>query len=105
MLPTTFTNFITMPTLNEQIMNDLKEAMKQKDQSAMTTLRALKSAIKYAAIEKVGADGELPEADAIAVSVVEAEAETVADGDVEADTEGVLDGDAEPDGAAVSAAE
>jgi hypothetical protein len=56
-----------MPTLNEQIMNDLKEAMKQKDQSAMTTLRALKSAIKYAAIEKVGADGELPEIDAIAV--------------------------------------
>ncbi len=56
-----------MPTLNEQIMNDLKEAMKQKDQSAMTTLRALKSAIKYAAIEKVGADGELPESDAIAV--------------------------------------
>ena len=33
----------------------------------MTTLRALKSAIKYAAIEKVGADGELPEIDAIAV--------------------------------------
>ena len=56
-----------MPTLNEQIMNDLKEAMKQKDQAAMTTLRALKSAIKYAAIEKVGADGELPEIDAIAV--------------------------------------
>ena len=56
-----------MPTLNEQIMNDLKEAMKQKDQSAMTTLRALKSAIKYAAIEKVGADGELPDIDAIAV--------------------------------------
>lgn len=67
MLPTTFITFITMPTLNEQIMNDLKEAMKQKDQSAMTTLRALKSAIKYAAIEKVGADGELPESDAIAV--------------------------------------
>ena len=67
MLPTTFTNFITMPTLNEQIMNDLKEAMKQKDQAAMTTLRALKSAIKYAAIERVGADGELPEIDAIAV--------------------------------------
>lgn len=56
-----------MPTLNEQIMNDLKEAMKQKDQAAMTTLRALKSAIKYAAIEKVGADGELPDIDAIAV--------------------------------------
>jgi uncharacterized protein YqeY len=56
-----------MSNISDQIMHDLKEAMKNKDQNAMTTLRALKSAIKYAAIEKVGADAELPDSDAIAV--------------------------------------
>ena len=56
-----------MSKLDDQIMQDLKEAMKAKDQAAMTTLRALKSALKYAAIEKLGAEGELPEADAVAV--------------------------------------
>jgi uncharacterized protein len=33
----------------------------------MTTLRALKSALKYAAIEKLGAEGELAETEAMAV--------------------------------------
>ena len=56
-----------MSKLDDQIMQDLKEAMKAKDQAAMTTLRALKSALKYAAIEKLGAEGVLPEADAVAV--------------------------------------
>lgn len=53
--------------LSSQILADLKEAMKSKDSSKLTVLRALKSAISYATIEKHGADGVLPEADAIAV--------------------------------------
>lgn len=58
---------IPMSNISDQIMHDLKEAMRNKDQTAMTTLRALKSALKYAAIEKLGADGELPDSDAIGV--------------------------------------
>src|SRR6185503_16864417 len=60
-------NADAMSTLNEKIANDLKDAMRAKDQVAMTALRALKSAVKYAAVEKVGADGELGDADIIAV--------------------------------------
>lgn len=56
-----------MSTINEKIANDLKDAMRARDQVAMTALRALKSALKYAAVEKVGADGELGDADALAV--------------------------------------
>ena len=54
-------------SLSERVMDDLKGAMKAKDATALTVLRALKSAVKYAAIEKHGADGELGEADALAV--------------------------------------
>ncbi len=53
--------------LSAQILADLKDAMKAKDSAKLTVLRALKSAISYATIEKHGADGVLPEADAIAV--------------------------------------
>ena len=49
-----------------RIFADLKEAMKAKDAATLTVLRALKSAISYATIEKHGADGELTEAEAIA---------------------------------------
>ncbi|HEX2751172.1 MAG TPA: GatB/YqeY domain-containing protein [Verrucomicrobiales bacterium] len=56
-----------MSTLNEKIANDLKDAMRARDQVAMTSLRALKSAVKYAAVEKLGADGELGDADILAV--------------------------------------
>lgn len=56
-----------MSTIHEQLAEDLKAAMKAKDQGAMTALRALKSALKYAAVEKLGADGVLGEADALAV--------------------------------------
>jgi uncharacterized protein len=56
-----------MSTLNEKIANDLKDAMRAKDQVAMTALRALKSAAKYAAVEKLGAEGELGDADVISV--------------------------------------
>jgi len=54
-------------SINEKIANDLKDAMRAKDQAAMTALRALKSAIKYAAVEKHGAEGELNDSDALAV--------------------------------------
>ena len=56
-----------MSTLNEKIASDLKDAMRAKDTVAMTALRALKSAAKYAAVEKLGADGELGDADFLAV--------------------------------------
>ena len=56
-----------MSTINEKVANELKDAMRAKDTVAMTTLRALKSAIKYAAVEKLGADGELSDPDALAV--------------------------------------
>jgi uncharacterized protein len=54
-------------SINEKIANDLKDAMRAKDQGAMTALRALKSALKYAAVEKHGADGVLDDTDALAV--------------------------------------
>jgi uncharacterized protein YqeY len=54
-------------SLTQQIAEDLKTAMKAKDAVALNVVRALKSALKYAAIEKLGADGELEDADAILV--------------------------------------
>jgi uncharacterized protein YqeY len=56
-----------MSTLNEKIAEDLKDAMKAKDQLAMNALRGLKSAVKYAAVEKLGADGVLTDPDILAV--------------------------------------
>lgn len=50
-----------------QLTEDIKNAMKAKDTVALNVVRGLKSAIKYAAIEKLGAEGELPDADALAV--------------------------------------
>ena len=50
-----------------QLMDDIKTAMKAKDQVSLNTLRALKSAIKNAAIEKGGADAVLEEAESMAV--------------------------------------
>lgn len=50
-----------------QISEDLKNAMRAKDTVALNVIRNLKSALKYAAIEKLGADGELGDTDAIAV--------------------------------------
>lgn len=46
-------------TLSDQISEDIKNAMRAKDTITLTTLRALKSAIKNAAIEKGGADATL----------------------------------------------
>ena len=53
--------------LSQQIVEDMKTAMRAKDSVALNVIRALKSAIKYAAIEKFGADGELEDTDAILV--------------------------------------
>lgn len=51
----------------QQIDSDLKDAMRAKDAAKLGVLRMLKSALKYAAIEKSGAEGELDEAEATAV--------------------------------------
>jgi uncharacterized protein YqeY len=47
--------------LNDQIMSDLKEAMKAKDAATLTVLRSLKAALTNATIDKVGAGGQLDE--------------------------------------------
>jgi uncharacterized protein YqeY len=52
-------------TLPERIDSDLKEAMRAKDATRLGVLRMLKSALKYAAIEKSGA--ELGDAEAVQV--------------------------------------
>ncbi len=56
-----------MSNLSAQIKEDIKTAMKAKDSTTLTLLRSLSSALKYAAIEKGGADTELEAADALAV--------------------------------------
>src|SRR5438270_13377170 len=54
-------------SLQQRIDEDLKDAMRAKDAPRLSVLRLLKAALKNATIEKVGADGELNDADAIAV--------------------------------------
>lgn len=54
-------------TLAQRLVEDMKTAMKAKDSVTLNVVRGLKSALKYAAIEKFGADGELDDAEAIAV--------------------------------------
>ena len=54
-------------TLAQQIDSDLKDAMRAKDATRLGVLRMLKSALKYAAIEKSGAESELDEAEATQV--------------------------------------
>jgi uncharacterized protein len=56
-----------MSTLSARIVEDMKTAMRAKDSVTLNVVRALKSAIKYAAIEKHGADADLDDADAIVV--------------------------------------
>ena len=55
-------------TLSERIDHDLKEAMKAREASKLSALRMLKSAFKYAAIEKGGADAVVD--DDIAMTVI-----------------------------------
>ena len=54
-------------TLFQRVDADLKEAMRAKDATKLGVLRMLKSALKYGAIEKSGADAELSDADAVQV--------------------------------------
>ena len=46
-------------TLQQRVDSDLKEAMRAKDATKLGVLRMLKSALKYAAIAKSGAEAEL----------------------------------------------
>jgi len=56
-----------MSELSQQITEDMKTAMREKNTVALGTIRMLKSAIKNAAIEKGGADAELDDGEVIAV--------------------------------------
>jgi uncharacterized protein len=53
--------------LLERVDSDLKEAMRARDATRLGVLRMLKSALKYAAIAKSGAEAELSEAEAVQV--------------------------------------
>src|SRR5947209_9974056 len=53
--------------LQERVDSDLKEAMRAKDTRKLGVLRMLKSALKYAAIAKSGAEAELSDAEAAQV--------------------------------------
>src|SRR6266581_6171171 len=54
-------------TLSQRIDSDLKEAMRARDTTKLGVLRMLKSALKYAAIAKSGAEAELNDAEAAQV--------------------------------------
>src|SRR6266498_2687479 len=54
-------------TLQQRVDSDLKDAMRAKNTTKLGVLRMLKSALKYAAIEKSGAEAELDEAEATQV--------------------------------------
>jgi uncharacterized protein YqeY len=53
--------------LEERVDVDLKDAMRARDATKLGVLRMLKSAMKYAAIEKSGAEAEISEAEAVQV--------------------------------------
>src|SRR4029078_3160891 len=55
-------------TLAQRIDSDLKDAMRAKDATKLGVLRMLKSALKYSAIEKSGAAGELDDGETTQVS-------------------------------------
>jgi uncharacterized protein YqeY len=54
-------------TLTERVDSDLKDAMRAKDAARLGVLRMLKSALKYSAIEKSGAESQLDDAEAVQV--------------------------------------
>ena len=54
-------------SIQQRIDADLKDAMRAKEANRLGVLRMLKSAIKYAAIEKAGAEGELDDTEAVQV--------------------------------------
>lgn len=53
--------------MNDTLTADMKAAMKSKDKVSLTTIRALKTAIKNAAIEQGNADVELDDKAVIAI--------------------------------------
>src|SRR2546422_6669952 len=53
--------------IQERIDSDLKESMRAKNTSKVGVLRMVKSALKYAAIAKSGAEAELSDAEAAQV--------------------------------------
>lgn len=54
-------------SFSEKIDADLKEAMRNKEATRLGVLRMLKSALKYAAIEKGGAEAQLDDMEAVQV--------------------------------------
>jgi hypothetical protein len=54
-------------TVIERVDSDLKDAMRARDGARLGVLRMLKSALKYAAIAKSGAEAELNDAEAAQV--------------------------------------
>jgi uncharacterized protein YqeY len=54
-------------TLAQRLQDDLKTAMRAKDSARLAVIRALKTALTHATIEKGGADGELDDAEATAI--------------------------------------
>ena len=56
-----------MAALANQLNEDLKDAMRAKDTLALSTLRAVKSALKNAAIEQGGADTVLDETQTVSI--------------------------------------
>jgi uncharacterized protein len=54
-------------TLQSQVDNDIKDAMRARDTTRLNALRMLKTAMKNAAIEKGGADAVLDDAEAASV--------------------------------------
>src|SRR5215213_6685658 len=54
-------------TIQQRIDADLKDAMRAKEAARLGVLRMLKSAMKYAAIEKGGAEVELDDTEATQV--------------------------------------
>ena len=54
-------------TLAQRVDEDLKQAMREKNATKLGVLRMLKSALKYAAIAKSGAEAELSDGEAVQV--------------------------------------
>jgi uncharacterized protein len=54
-------------TLQQRVDSDLKDGMRAQNAAKVGVLRMLKSALKYAAIEKSGAEAELSDAEAAQV--------------------------------------
>ena len=56
-----------MSSLDEAINSDMKSAMRERDKVSLNTLRALKSAITNASIQKSGAGTELEESEIVSI--------------------------------------